>query len=162
MAEAQTESAAPAPAKKKRGLPIFLVVLLLLAAGGGAAYKFLILDAVPAEEGEPAPAEPVYVKLSKPFVVNLADADAQRFLQVEVNLMTRNAEVPLLIEAHAPAIEHVVVLILSENSFADLRAPMGKQKALEALRTAINEILFERAQLESAVEEVYFPSFVMQ
>ena len=95
-------------------------------------------------------------------MVNLADIEVLRFVQAEIDLMSRDPDVALLIEQHMPAIRHQLVLTLSMQNFADLLAPGGKDALLEAIRARINTLLAEFSEQEEAIEEVYFSAFVMQ
>lgn len=167
MAEEKDTPETEAPKKKKSKLPLVLLVLLLLAAGGGGvAYKMLVLDKAAdgeiAEGAEPKKADPIYIELRPAFVVNLADQDASRFVQLEVDLMSRLADAPMYIETHMPAIRHQVVMDLSSRGYAELRTVEGKQSALDMIRDRINQILLENTGQEDVIEEVYFSSFVMQ
>ena len=162
----ETAPAAPAPAKSggKGKFLLLLVLLLAAAAGGGAGYKFFVLDPAAMASGaiEPPKPDPVYVELRPAFVVNLADIEVLRFVQAEIDLMSRDPDVALLIEQHMPAIRHQLVLTLSMQNFADLLAPGGKDALLEAIRARINTLLAEFSEQEEAIEEVYFSAFVMQ
>lgn len=166
MAEPDKTEAENAPPKKKSKLLIIVLVLLLLAAaGGGVAYKMLVLDV--AADGDAAgeeagPADPVYIELRPAFVINLADTDSSRFLQLEVDLMSRIVDAPMFIEQHMPAIRHQVVMELSSRGYSDLRSLEGKQHALDSIRDRINRILLQNTDEADVIEEVYFSSFVMQ
>lgn len=167
MAEPENaEAKVEAPPKKKSKLRIVLLILLLLAAaGGGVAYKLLVLDvAANGDDVEESagPAAPVYVELRPAFVINLADTDTSRFLQLEVDLMSRLVDAPLFIEQHMPAIRHQVVMELSSRGYSDLRSLEGKQLALDSIRDRINLILLDNTDQVDVIEEVYFSSFVMQ
>lgn len=167
MAEEKDTPEAEAPPKKKSKLPLVLLVIVLLAAGGGGvAYKLLVLDQAVdgevAEGGEAPKADPVYIELRPAFVVNLADQDSSRFVQLEVDLMSRVTDAPMYIETHMPAIRHQVVMDLSSRGYSQLRSVEGKQVALDQIRDRVNQILLDNTGQENVIEDVYFSSFVMQ
>ncbi len=167
MAEEKQPAETAAPQKKKsKLLPVVLLLLVLGGAGGGVAYKMLVLDKAEdgevAEEAEPKKAEPVYIELRPAFVINLADQDASRFVQLEIDLMSRLADAPLYIETHMPAIRHQMVMDLSSRGYDQLRSIEGKQLALDQIRDRVNGILLDNTGKDGVIEEVYFSSFVMQ
>src|SRR5690606_1094820 len=92
---APAKSAQPAnpgaatPPAKSRMLPWVIVIVLLLTMAGGAAFWFL-------NSGKPAGAKPLaqarYIALDPAFVVNLADQDGTRYLQVDVQLQVRDPD----------------------------------------------------------------------
>src|SRR5690606_4192398 len=84
-----------APAASGSKLPWIIVVVLLLAIAGGGVWWFMQSRAAPAAAGTTTtPAKPArppasYYALEPAFVVNLADTDAVRYLQADVQIMTR-------------------------------------------------------------------------
>lgn len=157
-------SDAPAEAvKKKSKLPLFLALILLLGAGGaGAAWYFKLLPGTASEEvAVDMPAPPIYMDLRPAFVVNLEGPDANRFLQVEVDLMTRDQAVVEAIKTHMPAVRNSLLLLLGSQRYQSLQQREGKLALQQAVLDAINRILDERSP-GLVVEEVYFSSFVMQ
>lgn len=170
MADKDTESKpAATPKKSRKGLFMLLALLLILGGGGAAAYKFLILDKQ-AEQGDgetsadvaPTKATPHYIELRPAFVSNLSDSDVLRFVQAEVDLMTRDPDVPMKVEEHMPAIRHALLLTLTSRRFADLLTQQGKDQTLQQMRQDINTLLLDRTGIEEPVEEVYFTSLVVQ
>nr|MBV6631168.1 flagellar basal body-associated FliL family protein [Oceanococcus sp. HetDA_MAG_MS8] len=170
VADKDTETQAAAkPKKSRKGLFILLALLLLLGGGGAAAYKFLVLDKQVAEEGAldgaeetPAKLAPHYIELRPAFVSNLSDSDVLRFVQAEVDLMTRDPEVPMKVEEHMPAIRHALLLTLTSRRFADLLTQQGKDQTLQDMRQDINKLLLDRTGIAEPIEEVYFTSLVVQ
>jgi flagellar FliL protein len=171
VADTDTDSKAAAkPKKSRKGLFLLLAVVLLLGGGGAAAYKFLILDKQAAVDGEAeGSAEvastkptPHYIELRPAFVSNLADSDVLRFVQAEVDLMTRDQDVPMRVEEHMPAIRHALLLTLTSRRFADLLTQQGKDQTLQQMRQDINNLLQDRTGIEESIEEVYFTSLVVQ
>ena len=178
----ESGSAAPAPAKHGRS-PLLLVsasVLIAAAAASGATW-FLTARHVPAKhaatvrdaEAEApavadedtsqgsavAPAQ--YLELTPAFVVNMADEESMRFLQVEVQLMARDPKVIDAAKNNMPRIRNALMLLFSQQHAHDIAARTAK----EALQKQALEEVQHALQAENAPSEVvavYFTSFVMQ
>jgi flagellar protein FliL len=178
----EAAEAPPPAAKKQRGpLPMLVgsaVLSALLASGGTwflthkhsaeakpAAAGDQPADQAPAAPDNAAPPQPVqpalYLDLTPAFVVNLADEDAMRFLQVEVQLMARDPKVIDAAKDHMPRIRNALMLLFSQQHAHDIATRAAKEalqkQALDEVTKALQE---ENAA--AAVEAVYFTSFVMQ
>lgn len=158
-----TPAPAAAPKRSKKGLILILTaVLVLLAGGGGAAYYFLLAgspeEAAPVEEEKKAETG-VAVPLD-PFIVNLADPGARRFLRVTLALVVED-------EAHAMEIAEnelikvrirsAILELLSMQTGDSLITPEGKT----ALKTAIAEGASHAVE-EIHVTDVLFSEFIVQ
>ncbi len=160
---AQPDSAASAPAAKT-GKKRTLVLLLILGVCGGAAGTYFMYgrDMLGAGgEAKAALRDPIYVSLEPPFVVNLENSDLLRFLQIEIQVMTRDPEAVAALERHAPAIRNNLLLIFAAQDVDMLGSRAGKTALQEQVTQEINAILAERAG-GALVDETYFTSFVMQ
>lgn len=104
----------------------------------------------------------VYVKLDPALVVNFQADGAMRFLQVGVDMSTRDPLVAEELKMHEPAIRNDLLLLLSNQTYEGLSSREGKDKlradALETVRT----ILDNEGGQGKKVEAIYFTSFVMQ
>lgn len=163
------------PPKKGGVLKIILLLLsMLLVAGAsaGAALMFSGLldgsgsrDSMEAmAESDHAPAKdaaPIYVELGEPFVVNFIQGNQIRYLQVKIEVMTRDKEIPKAIETHLPKIRNDLVFMFSSFDYAALGTVTGKQKIREEALAEIQTILKEEIG-KPGIESVYFTSFVMQ
>src|SRR5690349_19427999 len=103
------QEGAAAPARKRPPLLIIIIAAVLLVGGGGAAWYFLSGDSDPkkehrnakAKDAEPkAPA--IYVALDPPFVVNFEAEQLVRFLQVTVQVMSRDPATVEILKANDP------------------------------------------------------------
>lgn len=142
---------AGAPKKGKKKLIIIIVAVLLLVVIGGGAAMFLLKKKAPAdgESADDAVAEathggdkpdlkhpPTFLPLD-PFVVNLADKDADRYAQVGVTFEVSDAHFADEMKAFMPAIRNGILMILSHKSSQDLLDRAGKEQlAGEILRDA--------------------------
>ncbi len=142
---------------------ILLIVgpLVLLAAGGGAAF-FLTQEEPAPVEGEPVVeveeiADPVYVKLSPPLVVNFTHRGNLRYLQTTLEAMHREQDIIDKVTLNLPLIRNNLIMMLSDQTYDDF---MGKT-AKEELRVKINAEVSKIVPAEPPVE-VFITSFVMQ
>jgi flagellar FliL protein len=162
------QEGAGAPAKKGK-LGLILIVLGVLLAGGGAAAYFLLAGgsdkdkkSAGAHGEEAAKAPAVYVALDPPFVVNFEAEQLVRFLQVTVQVMSRDPITVELIKTNDPVVRNDLLLLLGNQSYATISSREGKEKLrLEALE-AVRKVVKSAGGKPEAVEAVYFTSFVMQ
>ncbi len=102
-----------------------------------------------------------YVPLDPPFVVNFADDSEARFLQVTVELGTRDTDVIDQIKEHRPAIRNNLVMLFSSQDPVSLNTREGKEKLRSDTLAEVQKVL--KAETGKAgVEAVFFTSFVMQ
>lgn len=141
-AAATADAGAAPPAKKgKKKLIIIIaaVVLLLAVAGGGAAMFLKKKAAADAEGGEDGAATseahsskpdlkhpPTFLPLD-PFIVNLADADTDRYAQIGITLEVEDAHYGDEMKAFMPAIRNGILMILSHKTSAELKDRPGKE-----------------------------------
>ncbi len=148
-APANTGAAVPVRKGKKKLIVIVVAVLLLLVIGGGAALLLLKKKAAAAEDDDEATTSasaghhgdkpdlkhpPTFLPLD-PFVVNLADKDADRYAQVGVTFEVADAHFAEEMKAFMPAIRNGILMILSHKASKDLLDRAGKEQlAAEILR----------------------------
>jgi flagellar FliL protein len=112
--------------------------------------------AKPVKEGEV-----IYHSLQPPFVVNFSGNATARFLQVGIDVSTRDESVVEDLEKHNPVIRNNIVMLLSTQDQATLMTREGKEKLRADVQAEIQRILKEHTG-RTGVESVYFTSFVMQ
>jgi len=108
-----------------------------------------------------AKGEAQYVKLGDAFVVNFKAGDQIRYLQVSIEVMTHDGEVPAAIEKHLPVIRNNLVMLFSGLDYKTLSSVEGKQKIRENALAEVQKILDERTG-SIGIDDLYFTSFVMQ
>lgn len=111
------------------------------------------------EGGESMPA--IYLPIDPAFVVNFASQGKARFLQVTVEVMTRDPLMPDQIKLHMPVIRNNLMLLFSNQSYDGVSTLEGKEALREEALEVVQQILEEEAG-DAGVEAVYFTSFVMQ
>ncbi len=155
-----------APAKKSGRGALFWIVMVLILSGagaGGAWYAGLIPGLAPTE-GEPRerpPAPPQYYTLDSNLVVNFQGGGRMRYLQLGVQLMTRDARAIEALDTHSPVIKHRLIMLLSDKAYDELVTAQGKA-ALQAETLRMVQEAMTELHGEPVVEDVYFTSFMMQ
>lgn len=163
------------PKGKSKTLILIVIISLVALIGGGGGTYFLLsskdAEAKIAEEGEAdgdeaseeeeMPDTPYYFSLNPPFVVNFVGKGRAKFLQVNIDGLTRNPSVKENITTHLPHIRNNMVFILSSKRYEELITPEGKEDLRKQLLTEIRSIL-KKETGNGDVEDIYFTSFVMQ
>jgi len=159
------------PASRPSGskLPIVItLVAVLVAAGAGGGWYWSSRRAVAAEQAAveaakpklPAPAQ--YLALEPPFVVNLnGGLEGPQYLQVEIQLMTRDATALADLQRHAPAIRARLLMLLAQQT-ADSIADRAGKEALQAQSLAEVRKLMRAETGQPCAEALLFTSFVTQ
>ncbi len=177
MNEDEDREAAPPPARKGGVMKVLLIVfsvLLLIVASVGTTLVMTggIDELITARGGEDSagsdgkraasrPSPPIYVELGEPFVVNFIEGNQVRYLQVKIEVMTRDSTIPQAISTHLPKIRNNLVFMFSGFDYASLATVTGKQKIRDEALAEIQGILNDEIG-NPGVESVYFTSFVMQ
>ncbi|MFD0738985.1 flagellar basal body-associated protein FliL [Lysobacter koreensis] len=142
-----------------------MIAVLVLGAGGGGGWWWW--QARHAEQQATAKAQAKarapaqYYALEPAFVVNLADEDAVRYLQADVQLMTRDADTRGALELHAPALRNRLLLLFGQQSAARLAQRSGKERLQAAALGEVRQVL-KGEGMPDKVEAVIFTSLVTQ
>ncbi len=155
------EQAAEGGKEKKKGsklkwILIAVVVMLVLGGGGAGAYFFLSKSA---NREAQAPAKPPIGAVWAPdvFIINLADADADRYLKITMNFELSDALAATELDQMKPKVRDMVLGILTVKGFKDLNNFEGKQRLKEEIAMRLNSHL-----TKGKVVQVYFTDFVVQ
>lgn len=163
---------------------ILVVALLVVGAGGGAAwYYFIAMPAAALAEAEAEAGEmdeeespagnnkkkkkqrstepPIFTGLDPAFVVSFKDQSHARFMQLSVELMSRDQEVIDIVDTYKPMLRNNLLLLFSSQKFEEVITREGKEKLLELSLEEINNTLYNEAGIDG-VEAVYFTAFVAQ
>ncbi len=161
------DAKAAKPAKSgKAFLLIAVIAVVAVAAAGGAGWYFAQKKtpghaaAEPAAAKIPAPAQ--YFPLDPAFVVNLNNASSgAQFLQVEIQLMTRDPAALEVLKQQAPGIRAKLLMQLSQVNADSLTTLEGKE-ALRKQALASVKTMMTAETGKPIVEDLVFTSFVMQ
>lgn len=163
-AKTKTEGTEEKPKKKK--LLFIIIGVLLVAIGGGGFFAYTkLLAPKPAVSEEDANAEtkkePVEVEGEmfelEPFVVNLSDPKAKRFLKIKVTMELDSPEAKVKAEKLVPKMRDMVIMMLTSLSFEEVMTPEGKIRIRDELLERFNLIL-----RPERVRNIYFTDFVIQ
>lgn len=167
--------------RPKRKLPLKMLIIiaggfLVIAALGGVAYFKVIAPrmsgqapaddqaALAAQQGsqQPTPAGEEKATLGPmfqldPFIANLADEGANRYLKARMELEVSDEAVAAELDNRLPQIRDMVLVLLSSKTFADIRTPRGKAQIRDEIIMRANSAL-----TAGEVRQVYFTEFVVQ
>lgn len=158
----ETTAAIPAPKRSKKILVIIgACAVIALAAIGGGAFWWSQTAQAQAETEAPPPAEETERGMVsfEPFVVNLADTTASRFLRVKVQLIVDSTETAERIDTSAvkrSRARSAILELLTTQTSEVLVTQQGKAD----LRKAIAERT--GASLGVEISDVLFSDFVVQ
>ena len=165
MAEAAANAAEGAAPGKSRKLLIIGIAAFVVLAGGGAAAFMMMGHSDPHKKHEvkKEPAKPpLYVALDPPFVVNFEGEQLVRFLQVTVQVLTREPETQEILKVNDPVIRNDLLMLFANQKYEVVAQREGKEKLrMEALKS-IKHVVETNGGKPDSIENVYFTSFVMQ
>lgn len=165
------------PEKKSGALKWIIVAVVALLVLGGATYAALYFAGViggdateavaedaaaEAKSAKPAaPKAPLIYLPMEPFVVNFDMNADVRFMQVTLQVATRDPAAIERVKEHTPAIRNGLVMLYSSQDPVVLNTRAGKETLLKQSLDEINKVLKEQSG-SAGVDNVYFTSFVMQ
>lgn len=175
--EDAAEEGASKGGKKKLILFALLVLVLIGVSIGGTlvAVKMLAPEPEPEvaldEDGNPIPegeeeaekpkAPAIYFPLKPPLIVNYMARGRQRFLQAEISIMAREADVIEAVEIHMPMIRNSLILLFSGQIYEELQTDEGKEILRQQALVELQGIM-ERELGKPGIEKVLFTNLVMQ
>lgn len=121
-------------------------------------------EAHPKKMPKPVPEQELFVTsyytFPDPLTSNLKDS--RRFLQVQVGVSTQyDEQVIANVTTHTPALMSDMLAVIGSFTEEDLNGTEGRAKLANAIKAAINKRL-EKVEGFGGVEDVFFPSFVLQ
>ncbi len=165
----RTPPAKGASAGKGGKLPLILSVVAVIAVASAAGtWYWASRRTAEAEQAAaeatrsklPAPAQ--YLALEPPFVVNLSGGtDGPRYLQVEIQLMTRNQAALADLQRHSPAIRARLLMLLAQQTPEGIADRKGKEKLQTQALAEVQKLMRAETGADAA-EALLFTSFVTQ
>jgi flagellar FliL protein len=103
----------------------------------------------------------MYFAFDPPLIVNFDDSQAVRFLQLQIEVLTRDEKYVEAVKLHQPMIRNNLLMLMNGRDYKTLMTREGK----EALRTeCLKEVqrILKKETGSTGVEDLYFTSFVVQ
>jgi flagellar FliL protein len=135
------EEKAEEPKKKSKSkLIIIISVVLVVVVAGAIAGFFLMTKAGPKK---PLPEKPAVVSFwpMDPFVVNIAETNGERILEIVIQLELSDPAVGAELDQLKPRIRDSILDLLTPKTYKDLSDLAGKQRLREDIAGRINNIL---------------------
>lgn len=167
MSDSKPAAAPAAPAKSKKKL-LIIIAAAVVVLGGGAGAWFAFGGKGEGKEGEAKEAKHEvklpgqFVTLDPPFVVNFGPGASVKFLQIAVQLMTRNPHMVEFLERNNPIIRNDLLLLFGNKQPDEVSTNEGKEALRAAALEAVRKIIAAEGEKPEELEGVYFTSFVMQ
>jgi flagellar protein FliL len=169
MSDAKAAPATSPPKSKKKLLIIIIAAVVLLGGGAGGYFMFAGhsdkkggKEAATKQKKEEKKLPAQFVALDPPFVVNFEPGAAARFLQIAVQLMSRDPMMIEFLKTHDPVIRNDLLLLFGNKHVEDVSSQAGKEALRTAALEAVRKIIKDEGEKPESLEAVYFTSFVMQ
>jgi len=171
----------------KKKIILIVVGILLLNAVGIGAWMFLAGDdkksSDTAEKQEAVLGPLQYLTLVPEFIVNFGPGSKVRYLQVDLQIATRQEASLDTISTYRPVLRNDILVVLSDVSYEVLKDRAGKEALQKRLLNTINKVVVAAGHaapvgekkdskddghgnkdehVEGPIENVYFTSFIMQ
>ena len=176
--------------KSNKLMIILLIVLivLVLSVGGIGAWLYMSKgneggDSAEAHGGgatkEVKPL--LYQTMVPEFVVNFGPGSKVRYLQVDLQVSTRDEKAIEAVNTYRPVLRNDILVLLSGTNYEELIQRSGKEALQKKLLNVINKIIVdamsghkkteegkeapahtENEVVKGPIENVYFISFIMQ
>jgi flagellar FliL protein len=151
--------------KSRKGLFLALILVVALVAGGGGGYWWWQGRAQASETGQAGEAHaaaeaPAGMLVFEPFVVNLADKDAARYLKVSLRLVVSGIDDPAEVQEDAVRmlrLRSAILEYLSQQTADVLVTAEGKEALKKAVAERATPLLGH-----GKVTDVLFSEFVVQ
>ncbi|MCH9695717.1 MAG: flagellar basal body-associated FliL family protein [Gammaproteobacteria bacterium] len=169
MAEEATETDTAEAAAGGGMKKMIMIGGALALIGGGVFAGMTFMGGDEPQEGDEvaeaaavSEAPALYQSLHPPLVVNFKDnAGDSHFMQVTMEVMSRDQEVINAVREHTPVIRNALILLYSGAIYDEVTTRDGKQQMLADGLAEIQTIMTERIG-EPGVEAVYFTALVIQ
>ena len=103
---------------------------------------------------------PIYLDLKPAFVVNAADKNQDRFMQVAVTVMARNQAAIDAVSANLYAVQNDVREVISGQNYEDMINSVGIERLRKEAEKAVKKCI--AAKHLPTIDALYFTSFVIQ
>lgn len=112
------------------------------------------------EEKPKGPA--IYVTLEPPFVVNFQAGKPAKFLQITMEIMTRDAGAAQIMKDNNPLLRNDILMLFGAQQYETVAVQEGREALRAQTLDAVRGVVKKEGGKPADVEAVYFTSFVMQ
>ena len=138
---------------------IGIAVAALLIGGGGAAFYFM--TQAPAEDVPKVDARPFEYVPMPAVVANFQVGSGMRYVQITVNLQTRDKDSATKMKDNTPLIQGEMLMLLQELNFSDIDGIDGKRNLTDLIEQRV-VALFAGDPEPFELERVVLTGFVVQ
>lgn len=161
---------------KKKLIAMAAGACVLLLGIGAGVYFFLFASSTEPEFAEDGteviseesgglfssgPGKAQYHKLEPKFTTTFEANGRQRYMQVEITLVTREQDVLAALSTHQPLIRNAMVMLLGSQDYLAMQTMEGKAELRTAAIKTVQDILRQEIG-KPGIEKVLFTDFVMQ
>ncbi|MDH5229310.1 MAG: flagellar basal body-associated FliL family protein [Gammaproteobacteria bacterium] len=160
------EDAARQGGESSAKLVLIMIIgaVLLVAVSMGGVF-FLLKSMGMLSQGGHAPvaanAPAIYHPMEPAFIVNFKERGRTKYLQVQVELMTRDSQAIDDVIAHTPLLRNNLLLLLGSQTAEILHSPEGREELRKKALEEVQRILIEETGRQG-IEALYFTSFITQ
>ena len=124
-----------------------------------------------------------YLTMVPEFIVNFGPGSKVRYLQVDLQISTRNEDSLAIVNTYRPVIRNDILVILSDVKYEDLKDRAGKEALQQRLLNTINKVVVaaehtatqgeqkdangdehsnQDEPVKGPIENVFYASFIMK
>lgn len=171
----------------KKIIIVIVIVFLLINGLGVGAWMYFSgggdEKASNTEKTETSLEPLVYLTMVPEFIVNFGPKSKVRYLQVDLQIATREEASFDIVNTYRPQIRNDILILLSDVTYDALKDRAGKEALQKRLLNALNKVVAEHSKstegedesksedanhgksdenVDGPIENVYFISFIMQ
>jgi flagellar FliL protein len=102
-----------------------------------------------------------YFAFDPPLIVNFDDTQAVRFLQLQIEVLTRDEKDVEAVKLHQPIIRNNLLMLMNGRDYKTLMTREGKEALRIECLKEVQKIL-KKETGSPGIEDLYFTSFVVQ
>ncbi len=102
-----------------------------------------------------------YIDLKPAFITNYGVSAKLQYLKVEISVRVETPDDLALVERHLPNLRHNLVLLLSQQTDAEVNSAEGRQQLRSAALEQVQQVL-EDEEGKKVVSDLLFNNFIVQ
>lgn len=103
----------------------------------------------------------IYYSITPPFIINFQTLGRIRYMQISVDVMSRDPRAIKVMENDLPLIKNNLLALFDAQDFDVMATPQGRQALREAALGEVQKIMVSKIGVPG-IEEVLFTSFILQ